>query len=262
MPSERDPTAAEPQGTTGRLLNLILIDDLQHPTKVRAEGEWRTLSEEQRSRVVELVAHSHGHLTKLTEPTPGLLDPRGCPLTSAASASKGYPEAERWLQWQQLDCLRLNQPLFVLHGAVAEQLYLPRFDATLASALRCDAIPLLFEGRPIGLLDIDPPGPSRLTPGEHRDPTRPVREAASPASSSDPADPPVDPPSDPDLEGPLIPVHPSGPLLYVDAATWVVIAAFAGMALAWATALTPAWAGLLIGGGIAFLIAVGITSRG
>jgi hypothetical protein len=116
-------------------------------------------------------------------------------------------------------------------------------------------VPLIFEGRQIGFLTLDSLEPSQLpSPGEHPDPDRPTPEVTSSAA--------VPAPDDPLPDELVIPTYPSGPLLYLDAATWVVIAAFAGMALAWATALAPAWAGLLIGGGIAFFIAVGIASRG
>lgn len=72
----------------------------------------------------------------------------------------------------------------------------------------------------------------------------------------------ADPAADPTNEAPALPRRPSGPLAGFDAASWILITAFAGMAIAWETGSVSPWVGLLIGGGAAFLIAVGVLSRG
>jgi hypothetical protein len=55
-------------------------------------------------------------------------------------------------------------------------------------------------------------------------------------------------------ESTTLPESPKAGIVRQDAAVWVFIAAFIGLAVAWSTGFAAPWAGALIGGGIAFLI--------
>jgi hypothetical protein len=51
---------------------------------------------------------------------------------------------------------------------------------------------------------------------------------------------------------PLVP-GAAGSGIYQDAAVWVFIAAFIGLAICWSTGWTSPWLGALLGGGIAYV---------